>query len=125
MQQNGGLTFANLEASKKAKEESLPVAAEHSTGGSLPTTPELEFRTSSRSQCKKRRPAWLEDYEAMADEIGSIKRNQAWELIDLLEGHKTIGVKWIYKTKLRENGEIDKFKARLVAKDYKQEFGID
>ncbi|GKU96896.1 hypothetical protein SLEP1_g10077 [Rubroshorea leprosula] len=31
----------------------------------------------------------------------------------------------VYKTKLKDNGEIDKFKARLVAKGYKQEFGID
>ncbi|GKV32451.1 hypothetical protein SLEP1_g41060 [Rubroshorea leprosula] len=61
----------------------------------------------------------------MAEEISSIERNQTWELTDLLEGHKTIGVKWIYKTKLKENREVDKFKACLVAKGYKQEFGID
>jgi len=29
---------------------------------------------------------------------------------------KTIDLKWIYKTKLKENGEIDKHKARLVVK---------
>ncbi|GKV38197.1 hypothetical protein SLEP1_g46132 [Rubroshorea leprosula] len=44
---------------------------------------------------------------------------------DLPEWHKTNGVKWIYKTKLKENGKVDKFKARLVAKGYKQEFGTD
>ncbi|GKU94075.1 hypothetical protein SLEP1_g7612 [Rubroshorea leprosula] len=134
---------------------------EPSTGRSLPTIPELESGTSSRPQRKKRRQAWLEDYEvtdlpqddvlvthfalfaycdpltyeevikeekwqkAMAEEIGSIERNQTWELTDLPKRHKTIGVKWIYKTKLKENGEVDKFKARLVAKGYKQEFGID
>ncbi|GKV10020.1 hypothetical protein SLEP1_g21445 [Rubroshorea leprosula] len=62
--------------------------------------------------------------KAMAKEIGSIERNQTWELT-VPERHKTIGVKRIYKTKLKENGEVDKFKARLVAKGYKQEFGID
>lgn len=31
----------------------------------------------------------------------------------------------MYKTKLKENGEVDKFKARLVARGYKQEFGVD
>ncbi|GKV32414.1 hypothetical protein SLEP1_g41025 [Rubroshorea leprosula] len=41
----------------------------------------------------------------MVEEIGSIERNQTWELTDLLKGHKTISVKWIYKTKLKENGE--------------------
>jgi|EndMetStandDraft_2_1072991.scaffolds.fasta_scaffold2185872_2 hypothetical protein len=27
--------------------------------------------------------------------------------------------KWVYKQKLKDNGEIDKYKARSVAKDYK------
>ncbi|GKU87792.1 hypothetical protein SLEP1_g2133 [Rubroshorea leprosula] len=156
-----GQTSTDLEVSRQTTEESLPIEIELNIGGSLPTTPELEFGTSSRPQHKKRRPTWLEDYEvtdlpqddvpvnhfalfvdcdsltyeeavkeekwqkAMAEEIGSIERNQTWELTDLPEGHKTIGVKWIYKTKLKENGAVDKFKARLVAKGYKQEFGID
>ncbi|GKV53318.1 hypothetical protein SLEP1_g59850, partial [Rubroshorea leprosula] len=156
----GCIAYAHVPNQKKAK-ESMPTATEFSTGGSLPTTSELEFGTSFRPQRKKRRLAWLEDYEitdlpqddvlvthfslfaycdpltyeeavkeqklqnAMAEEIGSIERNQTWELTDLPKGHKTIGVKWIYKTKLKENGEVGKFKARLVAKDYKQEFGID
>ena len=33
-------------------------------------------------------------------------------------GAKKIGVKWIYKTKLNESGEVDKYKARLVIKGY-------
>jgi len=43
----------------------------------------------------------------------------------LPKGMKTINVKWVYKTKLKENGEIDKHKACLIVKGYKQEFGID
>ncbi|EOY01288.1 Uncharacterized protein TCM_011225 [Theobroma cacao] len=38
---------------------------------------------------------------------------------------KSIGVKWVFKTKLKENGEIDKHKAKLVAERYKQEYGVD
>ncbi|CAL5333116.1 unnamed protein product [Camellia sinensis] len=63
--------------------------------------------------------------KAMDEEIAAIRKNDTWELSDLPEGHKTIGVKWVYKTKLKENGEVDKYKARLVAKGYKQEFGVD
>ena len=63
--------------------------------------------------------------KAMDDEIDAIKRNDTWELTDLPKGHKTIGVKWVFKTKLQENGEVDKYKARLVAKGYTQEYGID
>ena len=32
-----------------------------------------------------------------------------------LKGKKTVGVKWIYKTKLNEKGEVEKFKARLFS----------
>ncbi|PNX58743.1 reverse transcriptase, partial [Trifolium pratense] len=61
----------------------------------------------------------------MVAEIEAIKKNKTWELTDLPKGQKTIGVKWVYKTKLNEKGEIDKFKARLVVKGYKQEHGVD
>lgn len=57
-------------------------------------------------------------------EITAIERNNTWELCYLPKGKKTIGVKWVYKTKLKENDAVDKHKARLVAKGYKQEFGV-
>lgn len=43
----------------------------------------------------------------------------------IAEGAKVIGVKWVYKTKFCEQGEIYKLKARLVAKGYAQEQGVD
>ena len=55
---------------------------------------------------------------AMDLEIEAIERNETWELTDLPEGVKKIGVKWVFKTKLNENGKVDKCKARLVAKGY-------
>ena len=41
-------------------------------------------------------------------EIVAIERSNTWEFIDLPQGGKMIGVKWVYKTKLNENGEVDK-----------------
>jgi hypothetical protein len=38
--------------------------------------------------------------KAMDEEIDSIERNNTWDLVDLLEGKKSIGFKWVYKTKL-------------------------
>ncbi|GKV19319.1 hypothetical protein SLEP1_g29599 [Rubroshorea leprosula] len=67
---------ANLKALRKVEEESLPTA-EHSIGGSLPTTPELESGTGSRHQRKKRRLAWLEDYETKLKENGEVDKFKA------------------------------------------------
>jgi len=62
---------------------------------------------------------------AMNNEMEAIEKNNTWELTDLPSGAKTIGLKWIFKTKLNENGEIEKYKARLVAKGYSQQYGVD
>jgi len=50
----------------------------------------------------------------------TIEKNKTRESSYLSTRIKPIGFKWIFKTKLKENGEIDKFKARLVAKGYTQ-----
>ncbi|GAU31045.1 hypothetical protein TSUD_214810 [Trifolium subterraneum] len=63
--------------------------------------------------------------KTMDQEIESIEKNDTWELTDLPNGSKKIGVKWIYKTKYNESGKVEKYKARLVAKGYSQQHGID
>jgi hypothetical protein len=62
---------------------------------------------------------------AMQEEIDSVKRNQTWELADLPQGHRVITLKWVYKLKRNEAGEIVKHKARLVARGFVQQEGID
>ncbi|KAK6163847.1 hypothetical protein DH2020_000711 [Rehmannia glutinosa] len=61
----------------------------------------------------------------MDEEIASIEKNNTWKLVDLPDGKNVIGVKWIYKTKFKEDGSIHKHKARLVAKVYSQQHGVD
>ena len=56
---------------------------------------------------------------AMNEEIESIEKNNTWELVKLPKEHKSIGVKWVYKTKLNKDDGVDKYKARLVALGYK------
>lgn len=57
--------------------------------------------------------------------IDAIERNNTWELTELLKKQNNINMKWIYKTKMKKNCRIDKHKAWLVVKGYKQEFDID
>ncbi|GAU50271.1 hypothetical protein TSUD_131240 [Trifolium subterraneum] len=63
--------------------------------------------------------------QAIDVEIEAIEANNTWELTDLPNEAKSIRVKWVYKTKYNENGQVDKYKARLVVKGYSQKYGID
>lgn len=47
------------------------------------------------------------------------------ELMPLQPGKHPIGSKWVYKVKLNANGDIDKYKVRLVAKGYTQKESLD
>jgi hypothetical protein len=62
---------------------------------------------------------------AMLEEMASIEQNKTWSLVDLPAGQRAIGLKWVFKLKRDEHGNISKFKARLVAKGYVQVQGID
>ena len=52
--------------------------------------------------------------------MGSIISNNTWKPVDLPPGCKTIGCKGVLKRKLKLGGTIEKFKARLVSKGFKQ-----
>ncbi|GKA29978.1 retrovirus-related pol polyprotein from transposon TNT 1-94 [Tanacetum coccineum] len=64
-------------------------------------------------------------FQAMQDEIYEFDRIQVWELVPQPNYVMIIALKWIYKVKLDEYGDVLKNKARLVAKGYRQEEGID
>ncbi|GJU25937.1 retrovirus-related pol polyprotein from transposon TNT 1-94 [Tanacetum coccineum] len=71
--------------------------------------------------------AVIEDcwFQAMQDEIHEFDRLEVWELVPRPIYVMVIALKWIYKVKLDEYGDVLKNKARLVAKGYRQEEGID
>jgi Reverse transcriptase (RNA-dependent DNA polymerase) len=64
---------------------------------------------------------WL---EAMNDEMKSMKINEVWDLVELHVGVKPIGCKWVYKTKIDSQGNVERYKARLVSKGFTQQQGI-
>ena len=61
----------------------------------------------------------------MKSEMQSRYDNQVWTLIDPPNGVKTIGCKWVFKKKTDMDGNVHTFKARLVAKSFKQTHGVD
>jgi Reverse transcriptase (RNA-dependent DNA polymerase) len=63
--------------------------------------------------------------KAMDKEIKSMYDNKVWDIITLLEGVKLIGCKWIFKTKNDSEGNVKRYKARLVVKGFTQKEGID
>ncbi|GJS84886.1 retrovirus-related pol polyprotein from transposon TNT 1-94 [Tanacetum coccineum] len=67
-------------------------------------------------------PSWI---EAMQEELLQFKLQEVWTLVDLPNGKRPIGTKWVYKNKKDERGIVIKNKARLVAQGYTQEERID
>ncbi|GJS06587.1 putative RNA-directed DNA polymerase [Tanacetum coccineum] len=63
--------------------------------------------------------------EAMQEELLQFKLQQVWVLVDLPNGAKVIGTKWVYRNKKDERGVVVRNKARLVAQGHRQEEGID
>lgn len=64
-----------------------------------------------------KKPEWR---NVIKEEINSIEKNGTWKLVDLRAGKKCIGVKWVFKQKLKPDGSISKHKARLVEKGFLQ-----
>nr|XP_016451574.1 PREDICTED: uncharacterized protein LOC107776213 [Nicotiana tabacum] len=58
--------------------------------------------------------------QAMEEEIDSIEKNNTWELTTLPKGNRAIGVKWVYMTKKNADGDMERYKAQLVTKGYKE-----
>eukprot|EP00253_Pinus_taeda_P022522 PITA_22522 len=53
----------------------------------------------------------------MVDEMASLHKNEAWDLVELPARMKPIGSKWVFKKKTNAEGKVEKYKAQLVAKE--------
>ena len=60
----------------------------------------------------------------MEAEYSAIVRNGTWQLVPKIEGMHIVQNKWIFKTKLKVDGSLDKFKAKLVAKGFQQHASV-
>lgn len=62
---------------------------------------------------------------AMSNEMEANERNATWDLVDPPEGKNVIGLKWVFKTKYVVDESIQMHKARLMAKAYAQQQGVN
>jgi len=69
---------------------------------------------------------YAKEWKSAADiEYASLIENDTWELVELPKGRSAIGCKWIFKVKHDSEGQVERFKGRLVAKGYSQKYKID
>jgi hypothetical protein len=50
--------------------------------------------------------------------MDALDKNEAWDIVELPTGRKSIGSKWSFKKKFNAQGKVEKYKAWLVAKGY-------
>jgi hypothetical protein len=61
----------------------------------------------------------------MAEEFSALTHTRTWTLVPRPPGTNIVGSKWVFKTKHRPDGSIEKHKARLVARGFTQQQGLD
>ncbi|KAI1000133.1 hypothetical protein K3495_g8066 [Podosphaera aphanis] len=70
-----------------------------------------------------------DDYElsgkAIEEEMVALNRNNTWGVVPRPKDHNVVGSKWVFKIKHKADDTVDRYKARLVAKDFSQQPGID
>jgi len=67
-------------------------------------------------------PEWR---ATMSEEFSALSQTQTWTLVPRPHGTNIVDSKWIFKTKHRPDGSVEKHKARLVARGFTQQHGID
>ena len=62
---------------------------------------------------------------AMNEEFDALTKQRTWDLVPKPEGVNIIRCMWLFKHKYRENGDLERHKARLVVNGKSQQVGVD
>ncbi|KAI3514490.1 hypothetical protein L1887_12931 [Cichorium endivia] len=82
----------------------------------LSDTPPKGYKSAAKH------PHWM---AAMRDEMEALVQNRTWTLVPRPASSNIVGSKWVYRTKFKSDGTVERFKARLVAQGFTQLPGID
>ena len=61
----------------------------------------------------------------MNEELKSLNENDVWDVIPKPVGRKIVASRWVYKANGNDQGEVERYKAQLVAKAFSQIIGQD
>ena len=74
----------------------------------------------------KSRERWL---VSMKEEVDALRKNETWRLVDrkdvLAKGNEVIDGKWVLRVKKGADGKVIKYKARWVARGFRQAYGVN
>jgi len=107
------------QAHLSVSQSSAPVRSAQSPASVCSASPEhepLTFKDATQHS------AWQ---QAMQDEIRALQSNGTWTLVPYCSSMNVVGSRWVYKIKRRADGSIDRYKARLVARGFTQQEGIN
>lgn len=79
------------------------------------------FEPTSHTQATQASKWW----HAMSKEFDALVRNGTWDLVPASPIKNLVGCKWIFRTKWNSDGSIDRYKAHLTAKGFRQHPGVD
>lgn len=66
-------------------------------------------------------PHWRQAMDAKFD---ALRRNQTWHLVLRQRDQNLLDSKWVFKLKHKADGNIERHKVRLIAKGFKQRYGL-
>ena len=102
------------ETPEEQAEEHAMASVIESAEGSMPTYEEA-----------LKRPDWPKWEDAISKELESLKASGTYQLVERPPGANVVGSKWVLRIKKNSAGEVEKYKARLVARGFTQIYGVD
>ena len=73
---------------------------------SLPQQEPVSFKAADK---------YLIWHKDMQEELQALHSNDTWSLVPFALSMNVVGSRWVYKIKRRDDGCVDRYKARLVA----------